>query len=173
MKKMFVLNLAAMLVCFVFGGMAFAQTKDDIHLHKACSHCGMDRGSFDFSRILIEYGDGTVVAVCSIHCAAINLATNIDKMPKSIKVGDFIGRQLIDAEKAFWVIGGKKPGVMSGQGKWAFEKKEDAESFMKTNGGKPASFEEAMKAAYEDMYADTKMIRGKREMKRMKMMEHK
>lgn len=172
MRMMPVLNLI-MLVCLVSGGVAFAQAKDDISLHKSCSHCGMDRGSFDFSRMLIEYDDGTFGAVCSIHCAAIDLANNIARAPKSIKVGDLNGRQLIDAEKAFWVIGGIKPGVMSRKGKWAFEKKEDAESFMKTNQGKMASFEEAMKAAYEDMYEDTKMIREKRKMSRMKMMDRK
>ena len=32
---------------------------------------------------------------------------------------------------------------------------------------------EVMKIAYEDMYEDTKMIREKRKMKRMKMMEQK
>jgi nitrous oxide reductase accessory protein NosL len=172
MKKMYILNFV-LVVCFIFGGMAYAQTNDDVNLHKACRHCGMDRGSFNFSRMLIEYDDGTVNAVCSIHCAATDLANNIDKTPKSIKVGDFNGKQLIDAEKAFWVIGGKKPGVMSKRGKWAFEKKDDAETFMKTNEGKLASFEEAMKAAYEDMYADTKMIREKRKAMRMKMMESK
>jgi copper chaperone NosL len=130
----------------------------------------MDRGSFDFSRMLIKYDDGTVSAVCSLHCAALDLANNIDKTPRAIKVADFTGRQLIDAEKAFWVIGGKKPGVMSKRGKWAFEKQEDAENFVKTNQGKLASFDEAMKSAYEDMYADTKMIREKRKAKRTKMM---
>jgi hypothetical protein len=129
----------------------------------------MDRGSFDFSRMLIEYDDGTVSAVCSLHCAAIDLANNIDKTPRAIKVADLTGSQLIDAEKAFWVIGGKKPGVMSNRGKWAFEKKDDAESFMKTNQGKLASFEEAIRMAYEDMSEDTRMIREKRKMKRMKM----
>ena len=172
MKKMYILSFA-LVFCFIFGGMAYAQTNDDVNLHKACRHCGMDRGSFNFSRMLIEYDDGTVNAVCSIHCAATDLANNIDKTPKSIKVGDFNGKQLIDAEKAFWVIGGKKPGVMSKRGKWAFEKKDDAETFMKTNEGKLASFEEAMKAAYEDMYTDTKMIREKRKAMRMKMMEPK
>jgi hypothetical protein len=37
----------------------------------------------------------------------------------------------------------------------------------------PATFDEAMKAAYEDMYTDTKMIREKRKMMKQKMMEHK
>ncbi len=159
----------------LLGGVAYGQPKEDIHQNKACKYCGMDRGSYDFSRMLIEYDDGSAMAVCSIHCAAVDLANNIDKSPKSIKAGDFNTKDLIDAEKAFWVIGGSKPGVMSKRGKWAFAKKDDAEDFIKTNGGVLAEFEAAMKAAYEDMYADTKMIRDKRKMKRsqMKMEEHK
>jgi len=58
---------------------------------------------------------------------------------------------------------------MTRQAKWAFAKKEDAEKFIKESGGKPATFDEAMKAAYDDMYQDTKMIREKRKMMRMKM----
>ena len=172
MKRKHVVYLA-MAVCLVFGGLLGAQTKEDIDLHKDCKYCGMNRGMYDYSRMLIEYEDGTTVAVCGLHCAAVDLANNIDKTPKAIKVGDFNGKHLVDAEKAFWVVGGNKPGVMSRRGKWAFEKKEDAESFMKTSQGKAASFEEVMKMAYEDMYEDTKMIRERRKMKRMKMMEQK
>ena len=152
---------------------AFAQVQEDIQKYPTCKYCGMDRQQFAHSRIYIEYDDGTIVAVCSLHCAAIDLSNNIDRTPKSIKVGDFNGKQLIDAENAFWVTGGKKPGVMSRRGKWAFEKKEDAENFININQGKVSSFEEAMKASYEDMYEDTKMVRGNRNMKKMKMMESK
>ena len=53
--------------------------------------------------------------------------------------------------------------------KWAFENQADAEQFIKQSGGDLASFEDALKAAYEDMYQDTKMIREKRKMMRMKM----
>ena len=172
MKRRYLIYLAAA-VCLIFGGLLIAQTKEDIDLHKDCKFCGMNRGMFDYSRMLIEYEDGTTAAVCGMHCAAVELANSIDKTPKMIKVGDFNGKQLIDAEKAFWVVGGTKPGVMSKRGKWAFEKKEDAENFMKANQGKAASFEEAMKMAYEDMYEDTRMIREKRKMKKMKMMEQK
>jgi copper chaperone NosL len=172
MKRIAVLILITA-AFFIFGTGALAQTGNDATLHKACSFCGMDRGQFDFSRMLIEYDDGSVAASCSIHCAAIDLAVHIDKMPKSILVGDFKGRQLIDAEKAFWVVGGIKPGVMSRRGKWAFENKDQAENFLKTNQGRLASFDEAMKAAYEDMAEDTKLIREKRKMRRMKMREQK
>jgi len=173
MKKMVLVSLV-IAVCFILGGLTFAQqTQHDISVHKACKYCGMDRGTYNYSRMLIQYDDGTIAAFCGIHCAAVDLANNIDKTPKTIQVGDFNGKQLIDAEKAVWVIGGSKPGVMSKRGKWAFEKKEDAERFVKTNQGKIVSFEEAMKTAYEDMYDDTKMIRERRKLKRMKMMEQK
>ena len=168
MKKAY-LSAVVIVALILFGGVISSPAADDIGLHKNCIHCGMDRGMFNFSRMLIEYDDGTVAPVCSLHCASINLAISIDKTPKAIKVADFKEKELIDAENSFWVIGGAKPGVMSKQGKWAFGKKEDAEAFMKTNQGKLVSFEEAMKASYDDMYVDTNMIREKRKMKRAQM----
>ncbi len=172
MKRLSILAIisAAFLIS---GSMLLAQAADDLSTHKACPLCGMDRGQFNFSRMLIKYEDGTISALCSLHCAAVDLANHIDKTPISIQVGDYDSRQLINAETAFWVVGGKRPGVMSKRGKWAFEKKGDAEAFLKTNMGQPAAFEEAMKAAYEDMAEDTKMIREKRKMNRMKMSEPK
>jgi len=146
-------------------------TQEDIQKEPACKYCGMDRGKFAHSRMLVIYDDGTEVGTCSIHCLAIDFALNIDKTPSSIKVGDFNTKKLIDAETAFWVIGGNKPGVMTKQAKWAFKNKEDAEKFIMLNGGALATFDDAMKAAYESMYADTKMIRDKR--KKMKMMKMK
>jgi copper chaperone NosL len=53
---------------------------------------------------------------------------------------------------------------MSKRGKWAFGQKENAENFIKSNGGTLASFDEVMRASYNDMYEDTKMIREKRKM---------
>jgi len=159
--------LTAMAVAMVFGILAMASfAQEDVKQSPSCKYCGMDRQKFDFSRMLIEYDDGTSVGVCSLHCAAVELATNIDKTPKAIMVSDLSTKKLVDAEKAFWVLGGSKPGVMTKRGKWAFEKKENAEAFIKTNGGSPVTFDGAIKAAYEDMYEDSKMIREKRKMKK-------
>jgi copper chaperone NosL len=146
----------------------FARAQQDIDKHPTCKYCGMDRKMFAHSRMLIIYEDGSELGTCSLHCLAVDLALNIDKMPKNILVADFNTKNLIDAEKAVWVIGGDKPGVMSKRAKWAFEKKEDAEAFIKANKGSLADFEAAIKASYEDMYTDSKMIREKRKAKRMK-----
>jgi hypothetical protein len=126
----------------------------------------MDRQKFDATRMVVTWDDGSAVGTCSLHCAAVELALQIDKMPVSIQVADLGTRKLVDAEKATWVLGGRKPGVMTGRGKWAFEERSAAEAFARENGGTLAGFEEAMKAAYEDMYADSKMIREKRRARR-------
>jgi nitrous oxide reductase accessory protein NosL len=84
-------------------------------------------------------------------------------------VGDFNTKKLIDAEQAFWVIGGNKPGVMTKRAKWAFEKKADAEAFIAKEGGTIANLDQAIKASYEDIYTDTRMIRERRKMKRQQM----
>ena len=44
---------------------------------------------------------------------------------------------------------------------------------MKQSGGAPGTFDTAMKATYEDMYQDTKMIRDRRAAKRKAMEEQK
>jgi len=166
MKKVTVVFLATAL--FVFTGAFFsAQAQEDIKKISSCKYCGMDRAKFGHSRMLVTYDDGSQLGTCSIHCLAVDLALNIDKTPKTIEVGDFNTKKLIDAEKAFWVVGGNKPGVMTKRGKWAFENKADAEAFIKAEGGKTATFDDAMKATYEDMNEDTKMIRERRKMRRM------
>ncbi|MFP4347434.1 MAG: nitrous oxide reductase accessory protein NosL [Desulfococcaceae bacterium] len=145
-----------------------ADPPTDVQKHPACPLCGMDRAKFAHSRMLVTYDDGSSVGTCSIHCAAMDMAINIDKSPTEIQVGAYDTEKLIDAENACWVIGGDKMGVMTARAKWAFETKADADAFMEEHGGKPATFEDAMKAAFEDMYQDVQMIRKKRQMMRMK-----
>jgi len=145
---------------------------DDIHDHPSCKYCGMDRAKFAHSRMLIEYEDSPSVATCSIHCAAVHAATDLDGDTKSILVGDYGTKLLIDAEKAYWVMGGKAAGVMTRNAKWAFATKEDAEKFVQEQGGSAATFELAMETAYKDMYQDTKMIRERRKQKKKEMKEH-
>jgi copper chaperone NosL len=153
------------------GTLAWAQAAEDVQKYPDCKYCGMDRQQFAHSRMLIEYTDGSGFGSCSIHCLAVDLAQHIDKTPKAIMVGDFNTKKLLDAEKAYWVIGGNKPGVMSGRAKWAFGDQPAAAAFIKENGGKLASFDDAMKATYEDMYTDTKMIRERRAKKRQMMQQ--
>jgi copper chaperone NosL len=168
MKKILLLPAIVLFFCIV--GVVVAMDLDDIVQYGSCKYCGMDRQKFAQSRMLIGYDDGSTSGLCSLHCAALELANEIDKMPETLKVGDFNTKELVNAEEAIWVIGGDLQGAMSGRAKWAFASKESAGQFTAEHGGEIASFEDAVKAAYEDMYQDTRMIRQKRkEMKHMKM----
>lgn len=135
----------------------------------SCPLCGMNREKFQHSRMLLEYDDGTVFPSCSLHCAAADIAINLDRVPDQILVADYDTHALINAETATWVIGGDVPGVMTKQAKWAFADKPAAEAFVKAHGGSLATFDAAIKASFEDMYQDTKMIREKRKLRRAKM----
>lgn len=157
MKKLFVLLLLALLAL-----PALAADQADISGHPSCKYCGMDRAKFAHSRMLVEYDNGALVPVCSLHCAAVDLANNLNAAPLSLKVADYLTHELIDAQAAVWVIGGNRPGVMTARAKWAFADPARAEKFVAENGGTIGTFDEAVKAAYEDMYRDTTMIRDKR-----------
>ena len=159
--------LAAVLIGSVLCIAGIVLAQEDVQQMPSCKYCGMDRTKFAHSRMLVTYDDGTTLGTCSIHCLAVDLALNIDKITSLIEVGDYISKNLIDAEKAYWVIDGNKPGVMTTQAKWAFQKKEYADKYIREHGGTLISFDKAMKATYESMYADTKMIREKRKMKKM------
>jgi len=125
---------------------------DDIAAHPDCAYCGMDRKQYAYSRVLLKYTDGSETALCSVHCAGLDLALHPEKVPERIMVGTYDRGNLVDAGKAFWVLGGSKQGVMSIRGKWAFEKKEDAGAFMREFGGATAGFRDIMTAAFEDMW---------------------
>jgi len=161
-------SLLAVIFSFLQSHSALAQKQEDVQRHPSCNHCGMSRENFDHSRMLVRYEDGSEVGTCSIYCVAVELILNLNRTPQTIEVADYNTKTLMDAEKAFWVIGGDKPGVMTKRPKWAFAKKADAEAFIQTSGGSLAMFEDAIRASYEDMYEDTKMIRERRKMKMKK-----
>lgn len=160
MNRLFAAVTAALLA---LSGVARADHHmGDVKEGPSCKYCGMDRAKFASSRMLVEFDDGSKLSACSLHCVAVDLALQIDKTPTAIKVADMNTQELLDAEKAVWVLGGSKPGVMTKRAKWAFADKAAADAFVKANGGAIATFEEAIKAAYEDMYQDNRMIREKR-----------
>lgn len=126
--------------------------KDDMAAYPKCAYCGMDRSQYSYSRVLLTYSDGSQVGLCSVHCAGLDLALHPEKMPARIMVGTYDNGKLIDAGKAVWVLGGAKHGVMSVRGKWAFERKSDADAFMREFGGSITDFHDVMTAVFEDMW---------------------
>jgi nitrous oxide reductase accessory protein NosL len=149
--------LTAIFFIQIFGSVAHAEDT-------VCRYCGMKRSQYPHSWVIITHSDGNVEMVCSVHCAAIDMALHTQKQVSRITVADYNTHHQIAAETAFWVIGGDKAGVMTARGKWAFKTKTDAQRFIKDHGGKLADFDAVMKAAFEDMYNDTLMIRKKQRM---------
>ena len=94
-----------------FCGLWWVEAQEDVLKHPSCKFCGMDRSKSSKSRMVIEYDDGTSVGTCSIHCAAVELAVTTDKIPSKILVADYDSGELLNGERAFWVIGGDIPGL--------------------------------------------------------------
>ena len=133
-----------------------------------CIYCGMSQANYGHSWVIIKHDDGSESGVCSIHCAAIDMALHSALPVFKITVGDYDTKRQIDADKAYWVIGGEKLGVMTARAKWAFRTKKAADNFMKKHGGRPATFEEVLRAAFEDMYEDTLILQKKRRLMKMR-----
>lgn len=145
--------LISLLTLFLaLGGLLVttALAVDDIHSHRQCSECGMDRKAYGFSRMLLVYADGKEVGVCSLHCAVEAMDRRKDQPVQALRVADRNTHELLPAEQAIWVLGGKKRGVMTRRAKWAFQEKSAAESFIKEYGGEIVTWEEALTAARAD-----------------------
>ena len=151
--------------------------KDELTKYPTCPYCGMDRKQFHHSRHLVHYADDLADGTCSLHCAAISLAINLDRGPKAIYAADFGAsadpKPLVNVDQATYLIGSKLPGVMTAKSKKAFASKEAAAAAQKEHGGELGDFSAALAAAHASMVDDTLMIRKKRAEKRAKAMEGK
>jgi nitrous oxide reductase accessory protein NosL len=136
-------------VLMLLAGMA-AGAQEDIEEHRSCVHCGMDRKAYGYSRMLIRYEDGSAIGLCSLHCAVLGLEASKNRSVKSIQVADRDTHALLEADKAVWVMGGGKRGVMTQRPKWAFATLQAAALFIKEHGGILVSWAEAQAAARED-----------------------
>jgi hypothetical protein len=155
-KEQFILkrrfDIIALLTVVLIGTVEMnVLAQDDIDAHRSCASCGMDRKAYGYSRMLVQYEDGVMVGTCSLHCAVVELDANHGRTVKSLLVADRDSRVLIDVERAIWVMGGGKRGVMSQLPTWAFQSKAGAEAFIKVNGGKIVTCAEALAAAREEM----------------------
>jgi len=148
-QKIFGAAILSLMAILLIATTLCAQS--DIDEHRRCAQCGMDRKDYGFSRVLLRYDDGTAVGTCSLHCAAIQLDAKPALKIKSIEVADYNTRTLIDAEKAYWVIGGNKEGVMTRTATWAFADKKDAEKYIKGHGGRLGSFKESLNAVTREL----------------------
>lgn len=148
MRRRIILLPAVFMLLLIFARTVIADP--DIEQYRDCKHCGMDRKAYGYSRMLIVYKDGKQVGTCSLNCVVTEMNNNKSGETANFMVADRITQKLIDAEKAVWVIGGKKRGVMTLRAKWAFADKAGALKFVASYGGTIAIWSEALAAARED-----------------------
>ena len=122
----------------------------DLDDHRSCSHCGMDRKAYGYSRMMVIYENGTQVGVCSLHCAVTEMEEHKENSVQLLLAADRSSRALVDAIKAIWVVGGKKRGVMTQNPKWAFATLAAAQSFVNDNGGTITGWDAVLLAARAD-----------------------
>ena len=145
--------------------------ENEFEKYPRCPYCGMARKMWSQTRHLIQYEDDSTEGTCSIHCASLSLALNMDRGPKKIWVGDAGAegevKPLIEADKAFYAIQPGQMGTMTGNRKWAYADEAKA----KATGGTVVDFDGALQAAYVDMGKNTIGIRKRRAEKRAHMAE--
>ena len=147
---------------------------DEFTKYPRCPYCGMMRQMYSHTRHLIVYANDTVDGTCSLHCAAISLALNMDAGPQTIYAGDAGAegevKPLADSAAMTYVIDPAKPGTMTAVSKWAYADAAKAEAAVAASpGAKAVNFDEALVAAFTDMAKDTLMIRKRRSEKRKQM----
>lgn len=139
---------------------------NDIDKYPKCPYCGMDRKQYHHSRMLVHYTDDLPDATCSLHCASLSLALNIDREPKAIYVADNASaaeiKPLVEADKATFLVGSQIKGVMTKRSKVAYGSEEAAKTAQTANGGELVNFDQALLTVYTDMSQDVTMIRKNR-----------
>ncbi len=139
---------------------------DELKKYPKCPYCAMDRTKFQQSRHLVHYEDDLADATCSLHCAAVSLAINLDRGPKAIYAADFGAagdiKPLVNVDKATYLIGSKLPATMSKKSKVAFGSADAAKAAQAEQGGELGNFDAALTETYKNLAEDTLAIRKKR-----------
>lgn len=131
-----------------------------------CPNCGMNLPKFYKTGHAVKLKDGSHRQYCSIHCLVEEMELGVLKDKKDtideILVVDTNSLKMIDAKKAYYIVGSKIAGTMSMVSQYAFENIDDALAFLNTNGGEMKSFDEAYAISLEDFAKDIAMIQNKR-----------
>jgi nitrous oxide reductase accessory protein NosL len=119
-----------------------------------CPVCGMHLPTFYKTSHAVTFQNKQLFQFCSLHCLVDALEHHLDPETREqiilIQAVDAQTNALIDAQKAFYVVGSKKPATMSRVSKYAFKTRAAAEAFAEMYGGKIMDFAGAYARAKED-----------------------
>lgn len=111
-----------------------------------CDNCGMDRNKWARTRHEFQTSKGKHYT-CSIHCVSV-ISSRYKVEPKEVMVAEYLNPgNMLQAEKAFYVVGSSAPGTMTAKSKIAFASKEEAGRFSERYGGKISDFADALAEA--------------------------
>ena len=131
---------SACLLLFVFSlhlalGVFAGGTRED------CRVCGMWIDQYMHTRHVLVDADGNRLTFCSYTCAAGYIkkhAVNVQQL----QAADYLTADLVDADKAFYLVGSDAPPVMSYTSIIAFAGIATAADFQKQHGGRIMSLVE-------------------------------
>ena len=128
---------------------------------KWCPLCSMNLKMFWKTSHWLTLSDGKTTGYCSIHCASKiyqKTPTDIDRW----KVADYDMKTLINAQRAYFLIGSDLPGTMTPVSKLAFASLNVAKSYQKGHGGNIGSLDDALTRAIEGRGEDMALIKKKK-----------
>ena len=126
-----------------------------------CNVCGMHLTKYYKTNHTAEFKNGHKEQYCSLHCLS-EVHKDYEQKIKNIQVVDTNSLKLIDAKKAFYVVGSSKEGTMSPISEYAFSTKIEAEKFKKEFGGEIHTFEETLKLSKDKLDKDNEILDEKR-----------
>jgi nitrous oxide reductase accessory protein NosL len=129
-----------------------------------CAICGMKIEMFYKTSHSAKLPNGHDRQYCSMHCLVVDMK-EYDIDLDTVKVVDVKTEKLIKAKDAYYVMYSKIKGTMSYVSKLAFEKRDDAQEFIKEYGGRIVSFDEALKQTKDSLSSDHKKLKSKKEKK--------
>ncbi len=114
--------------------------------HERCDNCGMNRNAWARTRYEFTTSKGAFYT-CSIACVVV-MGMKLKEGPRNVRVADYLNpTRVLDAERAFFVVGSTAPGTMTAVSKIAFEEKQAAVAFAARYGGRVVGFKDALEAA--------------------------
>jgi len=152
-------RLLAIMLCvsIIIIGSSWLKAEDQ----KWCPLCSMNLKMFWKTNHWLTFSDGKRTGYCSLHCASKvyqKRPTDIDRW----EVGDYHMKTLINANRAYFLIGSDLPGTMTPVSKLAFASQDLAKNYQKEHGGTIGSLDDALTRAIEGRGEDMALIKKKK-----------
>lgn len=147
--------------CFVLISAVLFFSAVQAEEQKWCPLCSMNLKMFWKTSHWLTSSDGKTTGYCSIHCASKiyqKRPTDIDQW----EVADYDMKTLINAHRAYFLIGSDLPGTMTPVSKLAFASHDVAKNYQKEHGGTIGTLDDALQRAIEGRGEDMALIKKKK-----------